>query len=58
LAHGDDGGNAIIFFMNEDLEKSIQDIKYTLETIIGLIALLMLIHVAILFIVFLYWTST
>jgi len=57
LAHGDDGGNAIIFFMNEDLEKSIQDIKYTLETIIGLIAFQMLIGVVFLFLVFLYFTS-
>lgn len=50
------GGNAIHIFMNEDLEKNIQDIKYTLETVIGLVAMMMLMQIIILFGLFLYIT--
>jgi len=42
--------------MNEDLEKNIQDIKYTLETVIGLVALIMLMQIIIVFGLFLYIT--
>lgn len=50
------GGNAIHIFMNEDLEKNIQDIKYTLETVIGLVAMMMLMQIIIIFGLFLYIT--
>lgn len=40
-------------FMDKDLEKHIQDIKYTLETIIGLIAMIMLMQIAIAFLIYL-----
>lgn len=51
------GGNAIHIFMNEDLEKNIQDIKYTLETVIGLVALTMFMQVIIVFGLMIYLTS-
>lgn len=50
------GGNAIHIFMNEDLEKNIQDIKYTLETVIGLVAMMLLMQIIIVFGLFLYIT--
>ena len=50
------GGNAIHIFMNEDMEKNIQDIKYTLDTVIGLISLVMLMQFIIICGLFLYIT--
>ena len=34
-------------FMNEDLEEAIKDIKYTLDSVIGLVALMMLLQIII-----------
>jgi hypothetical protein len=42
--------------MNEDLEKNIQDIKYTLDTVIGLVVSMMLMQIIIVFGLFLYIT--
>ena len=50
------GGNAIHIFMNEDLEKNIQDIKYILDTVIGLVVVMLLMQIIIVFGLFLYIT--